>query len=383
MNDRSNATESKPEMEYHGPQILMVDDEIQILNILNKVLGRRYRVRASESPREALAMLQDSPADIIISDEKMPGMSGIEFLKEAGRLVPGAKKILLTGAFDIDSVIASINEAEIDFFLSKPLRLEEITQAIEKLWNNRLLEKERDALYTQNEEIVHELSRLNRELEGKVKLRTDELTGTNHNLIKALEEIEEKNRELTNLNESLNIQASVDSLTGLYNRREFDNRLRNEWARFQRHHRHLSLIMLDIDHFKKVNDRYGHDCGDAVLQSLGRIMLSQRRRQDILCRYGGEEFVILLPDTSLEAAFNVAETLRSRVGEFPFRCGKIKLTVLVSLGVAGALEQMPKDDNAFLKIADTGLYRAKNEGRNRTVILDGKDLKTIQKMSET
>ena len=366
---------------YRGPQVLLVDDEPQILEALTKLLGRQFQVRGTTKPKEALGMLKERPADVVVSDQMMPGMSGMEFLREVSRITPEAKKIILTGAYNVDTVISSINEVQVDFFFSKPIRLQEVTQAIEKLWNNRQLEMERNALHQQNGRMVQQLRGLNAQLEKKVTRRTRELSKTNRRLKEALGEIEEKNRTLTGLNEALNIQASVDGLTGVFNRREFDHRLIAEWGRFRRHHRPLSIIMLDIDFFKKVNDQYGHPCGDTVLKTLGRIMNEGKRRQDIVCRYGGEEFVVLLPDTPLDAAFHVAETLRVRVGSHPFKCGRKKIELYVSLGVAGAREQNPKSEDAFVQVADAGLYRAKQEGRNRTVILDHKNQKKILRMS--
>ena len=366
---------------YTGPQVLLVDDEPQILEALTKLLGRQFQVRGTTKPKEALGMLKERPADVVVSDQMMPGMSGMEFLKEVSRITPEAKKIILTGAYNVDTVISSINEVQVDFFFSKPIRLQEVTQAIEKLWNNRQLEMERNALYQQNAKMVEQLRGLNAQLEKKVRQRTKELSKTNRKLEDALGEIEGKNRTLTGLNKTLNIQASVDALTGVFNRREFDHRLSAEWARFRRHHRPLSIIMLDIDFFKKVNDQYGHPCGDTVLKTLGQIMNEGKRRQDIVCRYGGEEFVVLLPETPIDAAFHVAETLRGRVGSHRFKCGRKKIELYVSLGVAGALEQNPKSEDAFVQAADAGLYRAKQEGRNRTVILDHKNQKKIIRMS--
>ncbi len=366
---------------YRGPQVLLVDDEPKILAALTKLLGRQFQVRGTTKPKEALGMLKKRPADVVVSDQMMPGMSGMEFLKEVSRITPEAKKIILTGAFNVDTVISSINEAQVDFFFSKPVRLQEVTQAIEKLWNNRQLEMERNALHRQNGRMVKRLRGLNEQLEKKVTQRTRALSKTNRKLKEALGEIEEKNRTLTGLNEALNIQASVDGLTGVFNRREFDHRLSAEWGRFRRHHRPLSIIMLDIDFFKKVNDQYGHPCGDTVLKTLGQIMKEGKRRQDIVCRYGGEEFVVLLPDTPMDAAFHVAETLRVRVGSHPFKCGRKKIELYVSLGVAGAREQNPKSEDAFVQAVDAGLYRAKQEGRNRTVILDHKNQKKILRMS--
>jgi diguanylate cyclase (GGDEF)-like protein len=254
-------------------------------------------------------------------------------------------------------------------------------QAVEKLANNRRLEQERDALHAKNAAMVEQLKKLNTRLESKVRGRTLQLSKANDKLKTALAENREKNLALTLLNESLNIQATVDALTGLFNRRELNSRLHAEWGRFKRHGHPLSMIMFDIDFFKRVNDDHGHECGDRVLQMLGELVRRQQRRQDIACRFGGEEFVVLLPETGLDAAFTVAESLRSRVAKHPFRCGRSRLAVRISLGVAGAAEHAPANEDDFVKVADLGLYRAKGEGRNRTVIVEPGDRGAILRMS--
>jgi diguanylate cyclase (GGDEF)-like protein len=139
--------------------------------------------------------------------------------------------------------------------------------------------------------------------------------------------------------------------------------------------------MLDIDHFKQVNDTYGHECGDTVLATLGELLRGQKRRQDVVCRYGGEEFVIILAETSLEAAFKVAEKTRQLVADSDFRCGDVKIPVKISLGVSGAAEHHPASDADLVKIADLGLYRAKQSGRNRTVVLEGLDSDRVKMMA--
>ena len=128
--------------------------------------------------------------------------------------------------------------------------------------------------------------------------------------------------------------------------------------------------MVDIDHFKLVNDTHGHECGYSVLQTLGAILRAQQLRHDVTCRYGGEEFVVLLPETLLESAFLVAEAMRKRVGNHVFRYKEARLQITISLGVAGALEQNPANEDEFIKLADKALYRAKEDGRNRTVVLE-------------
>jgi len=219
------------------------------------------------------------------------------------------------------------------------------------------------------------------ELHALMAAREEELSRTNQELRKALREIGRKNRALTALNTSLRIQSTTDPLTGLFNRREFLTRIRTEWGRFRRYSRPLSLIMLDIDRFKRINDTFGHECGDLVLAELGQLVRHHKRAQDICCRYGGEEFVVVLPETSLDAAFHAAEDLRKRIAGHAFRYDRQTLPVRVSLGVAGAAEHKPRDVEGFINMADKAMYRAKREGRDRTVVLDAADESLIARQS--
>lgn len=163
--------------------------------------------------------------------------------------------------------------------------------------------------------------------------------------------------------------ADHDTLTGLYNRREFENRMKDEFNRADRYEQSLTIIMIDLDHFKEVNDTYGHPAGDRVLKSMGKIIEARTRNSDVPCRYGGEEFCIALPETSLEDARIIAERLREELSEQTFESDKNgSFSVTCSIGLT---ERTP-DDSHFeetLKRADKALYDAKAQGRDRIVTL--------------
>jgi diguanylate cyclase (GGDEF)-like protein len=167
------------------------------------------------------------------------------------------------------------------------------------------------------------------------------------------------------LREVLRIQSIHDPLTGLFNRRYMEETLAREMHRARRAGRPMSVLMLDVDSFKQQNDRFGHDGGDAVLRELGVLLRANLRKEDIACRYGGEEFVLVLPDASLEAAGRRAEQLREAVKrlKIPFRDAVIG-PVTVSIGVA-AFPDHGDDADRLLKSADAALYAAKREGRDR------------------
>ncbi len=159
--------------------------------------------------------------------------------------------------------------------------------------------------------------------------------------------------------------ALHDALTGLPNRRAAEARLAVERARAHRSGAPLSLLMLDIDHFKRVNDRWGHADGDRVLAEVARRIRHEVRAGDLATRYGGEEFLVLLPDTALQAASDVAERIRGAIASEPVALGGGRVVVTASVGVAQLRDG--EDNAALVARADTALYRAKQQGRNRCV----------------
>ncbi len=162
--------------------------------------------------------------------------------------------------------------------------------------------------------------------------------------------------------------ATTDALTGLYNRRAFMTRIENELARIKRYELpHACVLMVDLDHFKQVNDRHGHAAGDAVLHEFGRILASQLRQVDSAGRIGGEEFAVVLPATPTDAATVFAERLRQIVASTEIRHGNLQLKISMSAGVAEMLSTDTRPDDALAR-ADRALYRAKGNGRNRVEV---------------
>jgi diguanylate cyclase (GGDEF)-like protein len=166
------------------------------------------------------------------------------------------------------------------------------------------------------------------------------------------------------LSAGLELLATTDGLTSLFNRRHFETLARAEWGRFQRYGRPLSLLSLDVDNFKTINDRFGHDAGDLVLKAIADDCSSTRRETDIVARLGGEEFVLLLPETNEAAAELVAERLRKTIASHSGVFPNDDTPISVSIGVAGATLRMSSFET-MLKRADEALYAAKREGRNR------------------
>jgi diguanylate cyclase (GGDEF)-like protein len=172
--------------------------------------------------------------------------------------------------------------------------------------------------------------------------------------------------EAKRLTETLRESSLQDAMTGLHNRRFLEEYVETLVATAKRHQTSLAILLLDLDYFKMVNDTHGHDAGDAVLKAIAELLKQNVRASDLVIRFGGEEFLILLPDTNGEAALKVADKIRLTVEQHKFRIAGGELKKTISVGVA----LFPEDSETFwqtLKYADVALYRAKDEGRNRVL----------------
>jgi diguanylate cyclase (GGDEF)-like protein len=208
-----------------------------------------------------------------------------------------------------------------------------------------------------------ENARLFSDLEAELAQRQkliDELDSTNSTL--ALE-IDERKR----IQDELQKIARTDPLTGLFNRRHFFEIAEKEFAESVRYHRPLSVIILDLDLFKDINDTYGHLVGDKALIHIGKLMAEAIRTPDTLARYGGEEFVILLPETVNANAMIFAERLLTLIKDYPLKTGSDEIYLTASFGVAGKLDEGKETFDHLISKADQALYKAKRDGRNRVV----------------
>jgi diguanylate cyclase (GGDEF)-like protein len=321
--------------------ILCVDDDSTVLRALRTVLenaiGSEMDLEFAEGGEEALEIADElaargEPLVLVISDFMMPGLRGDELLVRLHERSPATMKILLTGQSDLSGVKRAINEADLYRFLEKPFNNEDIVLTVRSAI--RAYQQGRD-LIRRNEE----LQRMNAELESIVQARTQELV--------------EKNRELE-------VLSVTDRLTGLYNRRKLDEIIDEELALFRRYGSHFAIVMLDIDHFKQVNDTLGHQAGDAVLAELAKLVGERTRQVDVLARYGGEEFVVIFRRAPPGSFLAAAEKLRAAIAEHDFpHVGHLT----ASFGVAHCREG--DDAPTLLARADAALYRAKNAGRNR------------------
>src|SRR3954468_838136 len=192
--------------------------------------------------------------------------------------------------------------------------------------------------------------------------------------IKRLQEaLEEREKELLEVNERLRFMSQTDALTGLDNRRHLNERIDEMFQHAQRRNEPFSLVMCDLDKFKSVNDTYGHQAGDEVLKQLARILKEEAREIDRVGRYGGEEFMLLLPGTVLDAAVTFAERVRKRIEAHTFSFAGGTLQRTASFGVSGWPHPKVSDSDALVRTADDALYVAKETGRNRVIRYDGEE----------
>ena len=323
-------------------KLLLVDDSPLFRRALVLILENAGfpDIREAGSAREAMALLdripvsssRTTPVDLILMDVSMPEMSGIEAVRQlkASERFRDIPVIMVSGHDEEEGVEAAFTAGATDF-IEKPVRKLELKARV----SSALHLKQAMDLRRKNEK---ELEALNQSLEAA-------------------------NRKLLQL-------STIDGLTGVPNRRFFDDTLEKEWLRAKRDHHPLSVLMMDIDHFKLYNDHYGHLEGDECLKKVARILEDPLQRAgDILARYGGEEFVAILPGTREEGACKVAETLRRRVVgmKIPHEKSLVAGNVTLSIGVATAFPSTSMTAMQIVAAADTALYRAKKDGRNRFV----------------
>jgi len=291
--------------------ILIVDDDEIITESINEFMQRAgYHSSMVHSGEAALEFLAASPVDVVITDIMMPGLDGLELTDQIRSQYLNTDVIVMTGYGGDYSYEEAIHKGASDFVF-KPIRFEELLLRLKRVLNERPLKHERAEM----------LSRL---------------------------------KQL----------AITDDLTKLYNSRHFYNQLELEVDRSNRYNNPLSLLLMDIDHFKDYNDAFGHLEGNKVLVRIGQIIRSLLRKMDSAYRYGGEEFTVILPETNGQEARTVAERINAAIDSetyFP-KPGK-EAGITISIGVT---EYDPREDiKTFISRSDKAMYKSKLAGRNR------------------
>lgn len=303
------------------PKILLAEDSETSATVVARHLRGRFEILHARDGAQAWQMLNADPAiEVVITDLQMPRLSGHDLLQkirtsQAPRLKDLPVLVMTTTNDDVERQRAFANGAS--DFIAKPA----------------------DPLELQARVSVHQrLSHTIRELETSRQL--------------------------------LQEQATTDSLTKLKNRRAFTELGRRHFALAQRHDNEFSIVMLDIDHFKRINDTYGHPAGDQVLVGVAQALIGKTRSGDVPARLGGEEFAILLPNTRRSGAALLAERIRIAIEQQKYTFGAQSASVTVSAGVAAYGLDGEESLERLVEIADQRLYHAKQRGRNRVITMN-------------
>jgi len=318
-----------------NPSILVVDDDRFQRTLAQRILTREgYDVRiANDGLRALQSILEDAP-DIVLTDWNMPIMDGLELCRNIrdNEVIPFVFVIVMTACDTTTDRLVEAFDAGVDDYLTKPLNEREL------------------------------LARL-RSAQRTIKLQR-ELSRHSLQAHRANAEMEVANSALAKANDRLDLLATTDELTGLYNRREANERLANAWSASKRFDEPLSCIMLDIDHFKSFNDTHGHLIGDLILKETAGVLRRAVREHDNAFRVGGEEFFVICPNTSENDAAIAAERIRKMISQNIVEHDSLFLRVTISLGVA-CNTPLLEDPDQLRQAADEALYAAKHAGRNR------------------
>jgi two-component system cell cycle response regulator len=327
------SSRDRREPEARG-RILVVDDHednIEVLKVRLESWG--YGTDSCSNGTEALAYVEKTPPDLILLDVMMPEISGIEVARriKGNKALPFIPIIMQTALDSTEDKVEGL-EAGADDYITKPIDFAELKARLRSMLRIKRLQ----------------------------------------------EALEEREKELLEVNERLRFMSQTDGLTGLDNRRHLNERIDEMFQHAQRLNEPFSLVMCDLDKFKSVNDTYGHQAGDEVLKALAKILKDEAREIDRVGRYGGEEFMLLLPGTVLDAAVTFAERVRKRIEAHTFTFDGGTLQRTASFGVSGWPHPTIRDSDALVRAADDALYVAKETGRNRVIRYDGDEFNAHQ-----
>jgi two-component system, chemotaxis family, response regulator WspR len=318
-----------------GPSVLLVDEQASIGERVRAMLAPERDIGFFHclEPAQALKRARELQPTVILQDLVMPAVDGftlLRFYKACGEL-ENTPVIVLSSREDPRDKGRAFELGASDYIVKLPNRIELVAR-VRAHSRSYQAQRERDAALT---ELAH-----------------------------AMQKLERSNAELARL-------SRTDALTGIANRRVFDEALDRDYRRLAREKRPLSLVLLDVDYFKRFNDHYGHVSGDRCLHELAaNLAPCARRPGDLAARYGGEEFAMLLPDTTREGALGVAESVRTRVESLALahaaRADDLSI-VTVSVGVSTVVPEDSSAPTRLIMAADAALYEAKQQGRNRVV----------------
>lgn len=328
-----NRLSGKSPLASHAITVLLVDDQPMISEAVRRSLLDEVDIsfHYCQDPAKAVKMANQIQPTVILQDLVMPDIDGLMMVRffRANKTTSQVPVIVLSTKEEAEVKSKAFTMGANDYLVKLPDKVELIARIRyhSKSYTNLV---ERDAAFKALQESQMHLAEANMELE---KL------------------------------------SSLDGLTGIANRRRFDETLKKEWARGMRNGNTLSLIMIDIDFFKLYNDHYGHQGGDDCLKTVASVLAGKLHREsDILARYGGEEFSAILPETDIDGAVIIAEQMRTAIEELkiPHSKSKVGDHVSISLGAAMMIPERDTEPDALIALADQALYKAKKNGRNRT-----------------
>jgi diguanylate cyclase (GGDEF)-like protein len=322
--DRSGVRDGRSEPPRRRQVALLLEDSVATRRLIVQMLQPEHLFDVfleAENGQEALRLASEHTVDMVLCDLDLPDLDGFAFLDRFRRDLRNETipVVALSGRVALRRKVEGLRRGANDY-LVKPCSRDELCARV----RNHL----------------------------RTKLLQDELT--------------RRNQELEAINVELTRSATTDPLTGLLNRRHFMRRAHEEVRRAQRYERCFGVIMLDIDHFKRVNDSLGHLAGDEVLVTVSSVLRASLRDTDLLARFGGEEFILGLPETGPTGAAVVAERVRSLIAAAPMP--RLSETITVSVGASALPTTGVESIEQLIQLADAALYRAKSEGRNRAVI---------------
>ncbi len=335
------------------PVVICVDDDETNLNALGRVLRARCTVLLATNGTEALKLLEDT-ADVaaVLADLHMPGVSGSDLLAKVSEIRPSCRRCVVTGNPESDELISAINAGQLHYVITKPWKLTDLLQVVDQLLHTFKLERDNNRLLDELRSVNNQLREHERILEAQLSERGREISAATE--------------QLAQMGNQLDALTLRDPLTGLYTHRAFQERLREEVARANRYSQPMSLLIADIDQFASVNYDLGYQAGDEILRKIAVILQEDEspdrvRSSDIVARYSGEEFVLLLPETTKPGALTKAARLRDAVAVVNMP-GNRKLTL--SVGVA-CLPEDAADPEGLLTAAEAALRGAKRGGPGR------------------
>ncbi|HTL34265.1 MAG TPA: EAL domain-containing protein [Kofleriaceae bacterium] len=335
------------------PVVICVDDDQNNLNALGRVLRARCTVMLASSGQQALDMIEQTPdVAAVLADLHMPGLPGAELLAKVAQLRPQCRRAVVTGYPESEELINAINAGHLHYVITKPWKLTDLLQVVDNLIHTFKLEKD-------NNRLLDELRNVNTQLKEHERILEAQLSERGREISAATEQLAQMGNQL----DALTLR---DPLTGLYTHRAFQERLREEVARANRYSQPMSLLIADIDQFASVNYDLGYQAGDDILRKIATILQEDEspervRTSDVVARYSGEEFVLLLPETPKPGALTKAARLRDAVAVQAMPGGR-KLTL--SIGVA-CLPEDAADPEGLLTAAEAALRGAKRGGPGR------------------